>query len=250
MKMLENIVYGTQDPASQVLDVYLPECEEADVLVYFHGGGLEHGDKRPKNGGVSHLNKLTAADKIVISANYRMYPKAVFPEFLEDGAAVVKWAIDHLGDYGKKVKKIFISGSSAGAYMTAMLAFDEKYLGKHGIATTQIDGYIIDSAQMTTHFNVLRERGVDTRRIAVDEAAPIYFVNENTKFPNIYVIVADDDMPCRVEQNHMFLKTLAMFNCPAEKVKYQMMHGYKHTRYTGTDIFLGLVNHYMDTTQA
>ncbi len=245
MNILKDIVYGALDTKNQVLDLYLPDGdanEAADVLIYFHGGGLEAGDKSKG----LHYEHLTNAGMIVISANYRMYPEAKFPEFLEDAAGVVNWAKENLGNY-KKAKRTFVGGSSAGAYMTAMLAFDGKYLGEYGIKTTDINGYIIDSAQMTTHFNVLRERGINTKRIMVDEAAPVYFLNENTEFPNALVVVSDNDMPCRLEQNLMFLKTAEMFGCPEGKLQYQLMEGYKHCKYTGSELFAEIILQYIST---
>jgi len=243
MDILKDILYGTQDSNSQVFDLYLPdgEADQAfDVLIYFHGGGLKAGDK---SRGL-YFEYLANAGVVVISANYRMYPDAKFPDFLEDAASVVNWAKEHLSSY-KKVKRTFVGGSSAGAYMTAMLAFDPTYLGVYGIKTTDIDGYIIDSAQMTTHFNVLNERGINPKRILVDEAAPVYFLTENTTFPNALVVVADDDMPCRLEQNLMFLKTAEMLGCPEGKLQYRLMEGYKHCKYSGSEMFADILLQYM-----
>lgn len=45
MQVTENILYGAE-ASDQALDVYLPEGEARDVFVYFHGGGLERGDKK------------------------------------------------------------------------------------------------------------------------------------------------------------------------------------------------------------
>lgn len=244
MDCIKDIIYGSQDPDSQKLDLYLPEGDCADLFIYFHGGGLESGDKDCR----LPFHQLVERGKAVISANYRMYPKAAFPEFLEDAAAVVHWAKKHIGSH-KNIKHFYVGGSSAGAYQTAMLAFAPEYLGRYGIQTTDIDGYIIDSAQMTTHFNVLRERGLDTKRIVVDEAAPVYFINENTAFPNILVLVSDHDMPCRLEQNLMFLKTLEMFGCPAEKVTYRLMEGFTHCGYLQTEEYVNLLNDYIDNTK-
>lgn len=242
MEIIKDIVYGTEAPESQKLDLYLPDAPETDLFIYFHGGGLVNGDKSCKI-----VDNIFARGKAVISANYRMYPNAAFPDFLEDAAMVVAWAKEHMKEY-KKINKIFVGGSSAGAWITAMLALDLQYLGKHGIPTTDINGYIIDSAQTTTHFNVLRERGLDTKRIMVDDAAPVYFVNENTVFPNMFIIVSDDDMPCRLEQNLMFVKTLEMFGCPEEKRIYKLMEGFKHCKYDGLEEFADILCDYMNST--
>lgn len=243
MELIKDIVYGADDPDSQVLDLYLPDTEEADLFIYFHGGGLENGDKAWIL--VENVAKL---GKAVISANYRMYPNAKFPDFLEDAAMVVNWAKEHMHEY-KKINKIFVGGSSAGAWQTAMLAFDTQYLDKYGIKTTDINGYIINSAQMTSHFNVIAERGINPKRIIVDDAAPVYFINENTAFPNIFVIVSDNDMACRLEQNLMFLKTLEMFDCPSEKVTYKLMKGFGHCEYDCNEDFAEALCDYMNSVQ-
>lgn len=240
MEIIKDIIYGEQDSNVQVLDLYLPKgdsSDAADVFIYFHGGGLEAGDKSCD----VNFKQMVDAGKIVISANYRMYPKAVYPDFLEDGAAVVNWAKEYLGRY-RQVKKTFVGGSSAGAYITAMLAFSSKYLGAYGIGVNDIDGYIINSAQMTTHYNVLRERGINTKRIVVDEAAPVFHLTENTIFPNALILVSDNDMPCRLEQNLLFIKTTEMFHCPKEKIQYKLIEGFKHCEYDPTELFVEYMN--------
>ena len=47
MKVLQNIQYGIF-PENQ-LDMYLPDVEGFDTIVYFYGGGMECGDKADEN---------------------------------------------------------------------------------------------------------------------------------------------------------------------------------------------------------
>lgn len=44
MQSIKNIQYSNEDK-SQLLDLYIPEEKEFSVFIYFHGGGLEAGDK-------------------------------------------------------------------------------------------------------------------------------------------------------------------------------------------------------------
>lgn len=44
MKKTENIVYGELSDV-HTLDVYLHDCAVSSAFLYFHGGGLEKGDK-------------------------------------------------------------------------------------------------------------------------------------------------------------------------------------------------------------
>ena len=47
MRKLENILYS--DKHSEMLDVYLPDNAGFKIIVHFHGGGLEKGDKAKTN---------------------------------------------------------------------------------------------------------------------------------------------------------------------------------------------------------
>ncbi len=221
------------------LDVYLPDSDNYDVLIYFHGGGIEAGDKNWEQGTIKRLVNKNIA---VIMPNYRMYPNAKFPEFLYDAAQAVAWVKNNKAFSDRK---IFVGGSSAGAYITAMLAYNPEYLNKFGIKINDISGYIINSAQMTTHFNVLRERGVNTNRIVVDSAAPVYYLDKDIKFPNALILVADNDMPCRYEQNMMFIKTLELMGCPNDKYKLVLMENSTHCSYDGSEKFADILTHFI-----
>lgn len=56
-----------------------------------------------------------------------MYPTAKFPEYLEDAAAAVAWAKAHIQEYGGN-GELYVSGQSAGAWISMMLCVNEKYL--------------------------------------------------------------------------------------------------------------------------
>ena len=226
MKSFCNIHYGENQ--AQCLDIHLPECETFSAFLYFHGGGLESGDKTCSP---EMLNDLTSHGIAVISANYRMYPAARYPEFIEDAAAVTAWVVKNIGHYGE-MKGLYIGGSSAGAYLSMMLCFDRRWLGKHGISPQQISGYIHDAGQPTVHFHVLRERGVDTRRVIVDDAAPLFHVGTDTYYPPMLVIVSDHDMENRYEQTMLLISTLRHFDHSEPEVTLKIMNG-KHCAYCG-----------------
>lgn len=219
MKTITDIVYNEY---SQALDLYLPESDRFDaVFLYFHGGGLEKGHK----GCHAFVPYLVEHNIAVASANYRMYPNAQFPDFIEDSADAVAWVKNHINDYAH-CDKLFIGGSSAGGYITMMLCFDERYLGKHGIKPTDLTGYVHDAGQPTAHFNVLREKGLDTRRIIVDETAPLYFIglNGNDCSPMIF-LVSDNDIKNRLEQTMLVLSTMKHFEYDMSMVDHMVLHG-------------------------
>ncbi len=236
---LFDVPYDDKSPRN-IMDIYLPDGEYRDVLVYFHGGGLETGDKVWHQNSIKRFNDGGIA---VVSANYRLLPDAKFPDFLEDAAKAVSTVKS--SEYGTD-KRIFVGGSSAGAYITAMLAYDPGYLAAHGIKNTEIAGFVINSSQMTTHFNILGQRGVSPKRIACDEAAPVYFLDEGMEFPNALILVADNDMPVRYEQNLMFCKTLEHIGCPADKYRLVVMENATHCSYDGEERFTDTVKEFIE----
>ncbi len=223
MKQVLDVCYSPEH--SQFLDVYLPEGDVFPVFVYFHGGGIVEGDKADAQ---SFFTYMTDRGIAVVSANYRMYPDAKYPDFIEDAAQAVAWAFQNMGSYGK-VTGIFVGGSSAGGYLSQMLCFDDTYLAKHNLRPADIAGFVHDAGQPTCHFNVLRERGIDYRRVIVDEAAPLYHIQADKAYPPMLILVAEQDMKNRYEQTVLLVSTLAHFGY-TEKVEMKRLPG-KHCQY-------------------
>jgi len=217
VKTLKDICYC--EAYGQCLDVYLPETDSFPVFLYFHGGGLEEGDKAQRFD--LFIGHLVAKGIAVVSANYRMYPDAKYPDFLVDSAKAVAWVFQNMKTYGN-VTGIYVGGSSAGGYISQMLCFDKKYLATHGIDPMDIAGFIHDAGQPTCHFNVLRERGIDTRRVMIDESAPLYHVGADAQYPPMLVIVSDNDMENRYEQTMLLMSTLKHFG-HTDNIKLQVM---------------------------
>ena len=224
MKTIENIRYANK----QCLDLYLPEGERFDLFVYFHGGGLEKGDK---GGTATRLAApyLTANGVAMASCNYRMYPDAQYPDFVRDAAAAVHWLSNNIGTYGS-CKRIFVGGSSAGGYLSMMLCFDGRWYAECGDLPVPVVGYFHDAGQPTCHFNVLRERGIDRRRLIVDDSAPLFHIGTAAEYPPMMLVVSDDDMKNRLEQTQLVLSTLRHFGYDEGKIHYRLMHG-KHCAY-------------------
>ena len=250
---LSDLSYVRPADGIRLLDMYLPDVDKPyPVLVFFHGGGLEGGERKGNNACV--FQYLAEHGIAAVSADYRMYPKAVFPDYINDAATAVAYTVN----YGKErglFNRIYIGGSSAGAYLSMHLCFNQRYLFEAGINNHEIYGYIFDAGQPTVHFNVLRERGMDQRRICIDEAAALFYVNENfinSRFqPEMLFIIADDDIPCRYEQNQLMIKTLEQFGYNMTKIAFRLMRGYKHCSYisaqdpNGTFIYPAMIKQFI-----
>lgn len=221
MRIFEDIEYKKD----LFIDLHLPDDKNFPLLIYFHGGSLSSGDRKIAK---SFAHTLAKNGIGVASVEYRMYPNAKFPDFIEDCADAVAWCKTHANEYGN-CEKTYVGGSSAGGYLSMMLCFDPTYLKKRNLSPLDIDGFIHDAGQPTSHFNVLRERGCDPRRVIVDETAPVFFVGTEETYPPMLFIVSDHDLEGRYEQTKMIVKTLEHFG-HTEKVFYKEMHG-NHCEY-------------------
>ena len=183
------------------------EGNQFPVFIYFHGGGIESGDKKFET---KMCKTLTGNNIAVVCANYRLYKSAKYPEFLLDCASAVAWTKNNIGEYFSPTA-LYVGGSSAGGYISMMLCFDNRFLHNYGVEVSDISGFVHDAGQPTCHFNVLRERGIDSRRVIVDESAPLFHINAEDKYPPMLIIVSDKDMENRYEQTMLLASTLRHF---------------------------------------
>ena len=224
MRKISDIAYGEHE--LQKIDLYLPDSDSFDLFVYFHGGGFKAGDKARQSWIYEYLAEHGVA---AASVNYRMYPDAKYPDFIEDCAAAVAFAQKEAPKYGS-VKKTFVGGSSAGGYASMLLCFDYSWLGAHGIDVESLGGFFHDAGQPTAHFNVLVEKGIDKRRIIVDETAPLYHIQADKNYPPMQFIVSDNDIQNRYEQIMLTISTLKHFGVDEKLIDCKLMHS-THTAY-------------------
>jgi acetyl esterase/lipase len=126
--------------AGDRLDVFMPQgAQDVPVVVFFHGGELLYGDK---SAGETLAARLVPHGIGVVSANYRLSPAVMHPAHVQDAAAAVAWVLHNITQYGGDPHNVFVSGHSAGGYLAALLALDDKYLGAHQVAPGDVKGWI------------------------------------------------------------------------------------------------------------
>lgn len=231
VRTIENLVYRENVGKAGMLDLYLPETEKCKtLLIFFHGGGLENGDKTDDS---IICNELAACGIAIVSANYRMYPDVIYPQYIEDAAKAVAWSLKHIKEY-IIFDQIFIGGISAGAYLSMMLHFQPGFLAGYDVSENQISGYIFDAGQPTVHYNILKERGQDPRSVRVDEAAPIYYLEGKRtveRKQRFLILISDQDIVGRREQNELLIRTMETHGYEKSQINYQVIKGYHHAGY-------------------
>lgn len=239
-----------------LVDLYHPtfEGEKPDfrpLILYFHGGGLESGSR--ENDLEPSFEILMADGVGIASFDYRLYQfeddekgerhlkpdSPRYPDFIEDAAEAVSWVLEQ-EDLRQRYTHFYISGSSAGAYLSLMLCFHPDYLEHHGIDSRDVDGYLFDAGQTTVHFNVLRERGQDPDGNVLDEAAPLEGVHagwigdrDKARLPRLCITWAEHDIPGRPQQNRRLVEKLRALGYPEERIFAVEYKGYEHCAYNG-----------------
>ena len=212
------------------LDIYYPENKkDFSTIVWFHGGGMEGGNKFiPK--------ELREQGFAVVAVNYRLSPKAKNPAYIEDAAEAVAWVFKNIKKYGGRKDHIFVSGHSAGGYLSLILAMDKKYMAAYGADADSVAAYLPVSGQTVTHFTIRKERGLPDGIPVVDEYAP---VNKARKETAPLVLITGDkhlEMAARYEENALLEAVLKSIG--NKKVTLYEMQGFDHGQVLGPACYL------------
>jgi arylformamidase len=194
---VRDLAYGSDDD-QQRLDVYPAShgCP-APVVVWVHGGGWQHGDKRNRMDDKVRL--WNDAGYTVVSVNYRLTDPAAaapvrFPAHDEDVASAVAWVHDHIADHGGDPDRIALLGHSAGAQISASVATDPKYLGAHGLGLDALrcagaldtEGY--DVTAMASTGNAIYRAAFGDDPATWHDASPIEHVTPDSGIPRFLVV--------------------------------------------------------------
>jgi acetyl esterase/lipase len=135
-----NIAYGAEP--QHRLDVYVPNPAAAvprAVLVFWHGGSWQFGDKADyRFVGAA----LAESGYVAVVANYRHYPQVKMPGFIDDAARAALWAAAHAGEFGGDRQRLYLMGHSAGAHLAALVTLNTDYFAATGQPAPHIAGVI------------------------------------------------------------------------------------------------------------
>ena len=118
---VRDIAYGPGGRRQQ-LDVYRPREPRAGcpVLLQVHGGAWVFG--RKDNQGLPLINEMVRQGWVCVALNYRLSPKATFPDHLVDCKLALRWIREHIADYGGDPGFVAVTGGSAGGHLAALVA--------------------------------------------------------------------------------------------------------------------------------
>lgn len=206
------------------LDFYRPVgVKNFPTVVYYHGGGLTGGSR-------SIPKELKDRGWGVVGVSYRLSPLVTHPVYIEDAAAALAWTFKNVAAHGGDPRKIFVTGISAGGYLTSMIGLDKSYLAKHDIDANQIAALIPVTGQMITHQTVRKEQGIEPSKFrpTIDKYGPLYHVRADAP-PTLCVTGGwEVDMLMRAEENLYFVSMMKLVG--HKNVKQIVIEGADHGR--------------------
>jgi acetyl esterase/lipase len=121
VERIRDIAYG-EAGSRQMLDIYRPAGASArsPVLLQIHGGAWVIGDKEQQ--ALPLMHHLASCGWVCIAANYRLSPRATFPDHLVDVKRALAWVRAHGPEWGADPDCVVITGGSAGAHLSTLAA--------------------------------------------------------------------------------------------------------------------------------
>ena len=223
VERLRDIPYG---PAGHrhLLDVYRPRERSGPcpTLLQIHGGGWTIGRKDQQ--GLPLMNHLAADGWLCVAANYRLSPKATFPDHLIDVKRALAWIRTEGPRYGADPRFVVVTGGSAGGHLASLLAltandpqlqpdFEEvdtsvaacvpfygvyDFLDRHGVGGSE--------SMLPFLERVVMKCSPDEHRERWDRASPIARVHGEA--PPFFVIHGTHDALAQVEGARHFVHAL------------------------------------------
>jgi acetyl esterase/lipase len=139
VERIVDVPYSDGSPRHR-LDVYRHRDQPTGcpTLVQVHGGGWVIGDKREQ--GRPLMLHLASRGWVCFAPNYRLSPRATWPDHLVDVKRALAWVREHGQEYGADPGFVVLTGGSAGGHLVALAALtanDPRYQpGFEGIDTS------------------------------------------------------------------------------------------------------------------
>ena len=237
-----NIAYGDAGKRN-LLDIYQPQEEREGgfpVLLQVHGGAWIIGEKEQQ--GKPLMYHMAQRGWICVAINYRLSPKAVFPDHIIDVKKAIAWIRENISEYGGNPDFIAITGGSAGGHLSSLASLTpnrrEWQPGFEDIDTTvQAAVPIYGVYDFLDRNNIRSGMSMESllsdkvmqcapteKREAWEAASPISHVSDEA--PPMFVIQGTHDTLVWVEEARAFVSALQAVS--RESVVYAELPGAQH----------------------
>ena len=190
------------------------------TLLQVHGGGWVIGDKREQ--GRPLMLHLASRGWVCFAPNYRLSPRATWPDHLVDVKRALAWVREHGAEYGADPGFIVLTGGSAGGHLVALAALtanDPRYQPGFEHVDTSVSGcvpyygvYDLSGETKTKAARIRRRHLLDKIVMKTKDeqtyldASPLQQVNADA--PPFLVIHGRNDTLVPVQEARLFTERL------------------------------------------
>jgi acetyl esterase/lipase len=240
VERVADVTYYKDDRWDLKLDVFRRRGQEGKsrpALIFCHGGGYIMGHRRYI--GLPTVHRMAARGWVCFSIQYRLSPRATFPDQLVDAKRVIAWVRAHAHEWGVDPSFIVISGNSAGAHLAALAAltpnhaawqpgFEEAdtrvqaciaYYGVYDLANRS--GPWSKGATLMAYERFVFKQRVTEAQARYAEASPSRHVGPDA--PPFFVMHGTHDTVVPVEESRQFVAALG------ERAVYLELPGAQHS---------------------
>jgi acetyl esterase/lipase len=224
VERVRNISYHDELGHRLRLDVYRHRDHPTacPTLLQVHGGGWVIGSKNEQ--GLPLMLHLASRGWVCVSADYRLSPRATFPDPLVDLKRALRWIREQGPAYGVDPNFVVVTGGSAGGHLAALVALtanEPAYQPGFEHVDTSVRACVsfYGVYDFTDRFGVWPHRGLARlleRRVmkaaladareAYDRASPMSVLGGHA--PPFFVIHGDHDTMVPVEEARRFVAML------------------------------------------
>jgi acetyl esterase/lipase len=225
VERLRNIEYTREGGRPLHLDVYRRKDRPTGcpTILQIHGGAWILGSKNEQ--GIPLMLELASRGWVCVNANYRLSPRATFPDPLVDLKRAIAWIREHGAEYGADPDFLVVTGGSAGGHLSSLVALTancpEYQPGFEHVDTSVracVPFYgVYDFTDRHGHYRnpglvrllerqVMKKRRTDDPE-AWERASPMSCVTASA--PPFFVIHGDRDTLVPVDEARRFVETLA-----------------------------------------
>ena len=237
----KDLVYATVDGKALALDLYLPPgVRTPPIVVWVHGGAWRSGTKaQPPMAFVQNGYALASLD-------FRQSVDARFPAQVHDIKAAIRFLRARARDYGYRVDRIAIAGSSSGGHLAALVGVSNgekalegsegEYSGESSNIAAIIDYY--GASNLMTILSQSTPHGLSVRKPALDLllgaqpdavtplaelASPVMHVDRGD--PPLLIFHGDQDPQMPINQSH---ELQGAYEKAGLDVTFDVVHGAAH----------------------
>jgi acetyl esterase/lipase len=224
VERIKGVVYAETGGRPLRLDVYRRRDRPSGcpTLLQVHGGAWVLGSKDHQ--GLPLMLHMAARGWVCVAPNYRLSPRATFPDHLIDLKRAIRWIRDHGAEHGADPDFVVVTGGSAGGHLASLVALtanEPEYQPGFEHVDTSVRACVpfygvYDFADRNRHQHhrglaVLLERRVMKAKLAdapeaYEKASPIARIHPGA--PPFFIVHGDRDTLAPVAEARAFARAL------------------------------------------